>query len=86
VPDGVFQPTVRGAVVHGAATALVDLAKSRGGEDNITVVLYAVRRTFGLGDVRRNIVNLMLAILVATVVVGTIAALIFANGVYPSAR
>jgi serine/threonine protein phosphatase PrpC len=85
VPDGEIASTIRGADLDRAATALVDLAKSRGGEDNITVVLYAARRTFGLADMRRNIVNVTLAILVATVVVGTIAALIFANGVYPIA-
>ena len=67
-------------------SALVDLAKSRGGEDNITVVLYAARRTFGLADLRHNFVNLILALLVATVVVGTIAALVFASGAYPVAR
>ena len=68
-----------------AAAALIDLAKSRGGEDNITVVLYAVRRTFGFADVRRNLVNLVLALLALVVVAGTIAALVFASGAYPTA-
>jgi len=36
--------------------------------------------------VRRDIVNLILAMLVAIVVVGAIAALIFASGAYPTAR
>ncbi len=49
-------------------------------------MLYAVRRTFGLADVRRNFVDLVLALLVALVVGGTIAALIFASGAYPIAR
>jgi len=86
VPDGDIASTVRGADLDQAATALVDLAKSRGGEDNITVVLYATRRTFGLADLRHNIVNLVLALLVAGVVVGAIAALVFASGAYPTAR
>jgi len=86
VPDADIASTVRGRDLGNAASALVDLAKSRGGEDNITVVLYAVRRTFGLADVRRNFVDLVLALLVALVVGGTIAALIFASGAYPTVR
>ena len=86
VPDADIAVTARGKDLGDAANALVDLAKSRGGEDNITVVLYAARRTFGIAEVRRNFVNLILALLVAVVVVGTIAALIFASGAYPIAR
>jgi len=86
VPDADIASTVRRKDLGSAASALVDLAKSRGGEDNITVVLYAARRTFGLADVRRNFVNLILALLVAVVVGGTIAALIFASGAYPIER
>ena len=37
-------------------------------------------------DLRHNIVNLILALLVAIVVVGAIAALVFASGAYPTAR
>jgi PPM family protein phosphatase len=85
VPDPEIASTMGTSNLERAATALVDLAKERGGEDNITVVLYAARRSLGLADVRRNIVNLVLALLVAVVVVGTIAALIFANGAYPIA-
>jgi PPM family protein phosphatase len=85
VPDPEIAATMGSANLERAATALVDLAKERGGEDNITVVLYAVRRTLGLADVRRNVVNLVLALLVAVVVIGAIAALIFANGAYPIA-
>src|SRR5947209_4356035 len=83
VPDADIASTVRRRDLVSAASALVDLAKQRGGEDNITVVLYAVRRSFGLADVRRNFVNLVLALLVAFVVGGTIAARIFASGAYP---
>jgi len=85
VPDPEIASTMRSANLDHAASALVDLAKERGGEDNITVVLYAVRRTLGLADVRRNVVNLVLAFLVAVVVVVAVAALIFANGAYPIA-
>lgn len=86
VADADIAATVRRKDLDAAASALIDLAKSRGGEDNITVVLYSVRRRFGLGDARRNVVNLVLALLVAVVVVGTIAALVFASGAYPIAR
>jgi protein phosphatase len=86
VPDDEIAATVARRDLDPAAAALVDLAKSRGGEDNITVVLYAARRTFGLAEVRRNFVDLILALLVAVVVGGTIAALIFASGAYPIAR
>lgn len=85
VPDDEIATIARRGDLERAATALVDLAKSRGGEDNITVVLYAARRSLGLADLRRNVVNLVLAILVAVVVGGTIAALIFASGAYPIA-
>jgi protein phosphatase len=85
VPDGDIASTARRGDLDSAAAALVDLAKSRGGEDNITVVLYAARRRFGLADLRRNLVNLVLAILVGVVVVGAIAALVFASGAYPAA-
>ena len=86
VPDNEIATTVRRADLDRAATALIDLAKSRGGEDNITVVLYAARRTFGLANLRHNVVNLILALLVAVVVVGAIAALVFASAAYPIAR
>jgi PPM family protein phosphatase len=86
VPDTEIATTVGRTDLDRAATALVELAKSRGGEDNITVVLYAARRSFGLADVRRNLVNLVLGILVAIVVGGAIAALVIASGAYPIAR
>ena len=86
VPDNEIASTVRRSDLDRAATALIDLAKSRGGEDNITVVLYAARRTFGLANLRHNVVNLILVLLVAVVVAGAIAALVFASGAYPIAR
>ena len=86
VPDNEIASTVRRTDLDRAATALIDLAKSRGGEDNITVVLYAARRTFGLANLRHNVVNLILVLLVAVVVAGAIAALVFASGAYPIAR
>ncbi len=86
VPDADIAATARQKDLGSAAAALIDLAKSRGGEDNITVVLYAVGRSFSPADVRRNFVNLVLALLVALVVGGTIAALIFASGAYPISR
>jgi len=86
VPDNEIASTVGRTDLDRAATALIDLATSRGGEDNITVVLYAARGTFGLATLRHNVVNLILALLVAVVVVGAIAALVFASGAYPIAR
>jgi PPM family protein phosphatase len=85
VPDAEIASTLGRADLDGAASALVDLAKARGGEDNITVVLYAARARFGLADLRRGLVNWILALLVAVVVGGAIAALIFASGAYPIA-
>jgi protein phosphatase len=86
VEDPEIASTIRRKDLEGAATALVDLAKSRGGEDNITVVLYAARSPFALAEARDGLVNFVLAILVAVVVGGAIAALIFASGAYPIAR
>jgi len=85
VPDDEIASTVRRRDLDPAAAALVDLARSRGGEDNITVVLYAARRSFGLAELRHDVVNLILALLVAVVVGGAVAALIFASGAYPTA-
>ena len=48
-------------------------------------MLYAARRSFGLAELRHDVVNLILALLVAVVVGGAVAALIFASGAYPTA-
>ena len=60
--------------------ALVDLANERGGQDNITVVLYAVPSRFELGDLRHALISVILAILVLVVIAGAVAALIIASG------
>jgi hypothetical protein len=86
VPDPDIASAVAKRDIDAAATQLVDLAKSRGGEDNITVVLYAARGRLGLADLGDNLVNLVLGLLVAVVVIGTIAALVFVSGAYPIAR
>jgi protein phosphatase len=86
VPDPDIAKAAAQRDVDRAATELVELAKARGGEDNITVVLYAARGRLGLADLRDNLVNLVLALLVAVVVIGTIAALVFVSGAYPIAR
>jgi hypothetical protein len=70
----------RGSDLQRDVDALVDLANERGGQDNITVVLYAVPLRFALGDLRGAATNAILAILVLVVIVGAIAALVIASG------
>ena len=62
----------------------VDLANSRGGEDNVTVVLYGAAPRSILGSAGSALVNLILAFLVAVVVAGAVAALLFASGALQS--
>lgn len=63
-----------------AARALVDLANSRGGQDNVTVVVYESPLLVG-----RNVAALFLTGLVTLVLVGAIAALLAGAGAGPLA-
>jgi PPM family protein phosphatase len=80
VPDADIASRMDGADLDRSVNTLVDLANERGGQDNITVVLYAVPSRFGLADVRRGITSLILAVLVLLVIAGAIAALVIASG------
>ncbi len=65
-----------GATLERGADALVALANSRGGEDNVTVILYAAGRAARLSDRQRGTVALGIFILfVALVVAGAFAVL-----------
>jgi protein phosphatase len=86
VPDEEIAARAKRGDLTRAVNSLVDLARSRGGEDNITVVLYASRARFGLAEARRDLTSAILALLIVLVVVGTIATLIFASGAYPASR
>lgn len=67
-----------------AVNALVELAKSRGGEDNITVVLFTPKRRFALTDSRADMANALLALMTLLVVAGAIAIVVFASGLVPN--
>ena len=71
--------------VESATNALVDLALSRGGEDNVTVVLHAVapRARFALASRRALAIGTLVAI--AVIVVATAAVLLFANAPFAPA-
>ena len=69
-------PTRRSPQLDGAADTLIGIANSRGGEDNITVALYAAEGRALLAIAPRRTVGLAIFIaLVALVVAGTIALL-----------
>jgi protein phosphatase len=78
--DADIAAAAKGADLGKGVDALVDLANERGGQDNITVVLYAVPSRFALGDLRHLLVNAILAILVLVVIAGAVAALVIASG------
>ena len=84
VSDEEIASQVSGAKLDRVAKALVDLANSRGGEDNVTVVLYGAAPRSILGSAGSALVNLILAFLVAVVVAGAVAALLFASGALQS--
>jgi PPM family protein phosphatase len=75
-----------GADLKKDVDALVDLANERGGQDNITVVVYAVPSRFGLGDLRHALTSVVLAILVLVVIAGVVAALVIASGALSATR
>jgi protein phosphatase len=63
--------------LEGAALSLIGLANSRGGEDNVTVILYAAEpRLRSLVPVPRTLSALLLAAIVVLVVGGAIATLV----------
>jgi protein phosphatase len=86
VPDAEIATHATANDLRRAVDSLVDLAKARGGEDNITVVLFAARSRFGFADARRDLVSVILGLMIALVIAGSIAAVLFASGGYPSAR
>jgi hypothetical protein len=71
-------------LAHGVER-LIDLANQRGGEDNVTVVLYATRLPL-LAAVQARFVSFVLALLVVGVIAGVIAALVIASGALLFAR
>lgn len=66
VRDGEIAPRVAKAEPSDAASALVDLANERGGEDNVTVVIYRARRSSRAGLIALvSVVWLLIALTVA---------------------
>jgi serine/threonine protein phosphatase PrpC len=84
VKDDEIATQAGGLSLERAASALVDLANARGGEDNVTVILYGEIRPTLLRSAGRAVVNLTLVLLVALVVAGAIAAVLLASGALPT--
>ncbi|TMC78115.1 MAG: serine/threonine-protein phosphatase [Chloroflexi bacterium] len=85
VPDEEIAAEARSQDIERAVKSLVDLANERGGEDNITVVLYAARPRRLFADANVGLTDAILALLVAVVIALAIAAVIFASGAYQTA-
>ena len=85
VPDEEIAAEVRSQDIEHAVNSLVDLAKQRGGEDNITVVLYAARPRRLFADANLGLTDAILALLVVVVIAVAIAAVLFASGAYQTA-
>ena len=68
-----------------SVNALVDLANERGGQDNVTVVLYAAGGGSSLAAIGRAFTSAILALLAAVVIGGAVGALLFASGAVPPA-
>ncbi len=90
--SGVFPSSItrfvgdpRSQDIEHAVNSLVDLAKERGGEDNITVVLYAARPRRLFADANVGLTDAILALLVVVVIAVAIAAVLFASGAYQTA-
>ena len=62
-----------------------DLANERGGQDNVTVVLYAAGGGSALAAIGRAFTSAILALLAAVVIGGAVGALLFASGAVPPA-
>lgn len=77
-PDEIAR-LVSGAEPQRAADALVDLALSRGGEDNVTVVLHEATSHRAVAAPSRRALAIGLFIAVAVLAVGTVFALLFAG-------
>ena len=74
-----------GQEVRSAANALVDLANSRGGQDNITVLLYAPTRPATVTSAAgRAAAFVVFALLILVTVGGAVAVLFAASSVPPS--
>ena len=67
-----------GATLEAGADALVALANSRGGEDNVTVILYAAGRAARLSDRQRGTLALGIFIVFVVLVVAGAFAVLFA--------
>jgi protein phosphatase len=76
----------RGSDLDKDVNNLVDLANERGGQDNITVVLYAVPSRFAPSDLPHALVSAILAILVVVVIAAAVAALVIASGALSATR
>src|SRR2546428_1695059 len=85
VPDEEIAAEVRSQDIEHAVNSLVDLAKARGGEDNITVVLYAARPRRLFADANVGLTDAILALLVVVVIALAIPAVLFASGAYQTA-
>jgi len=71
--------------VQSAANALVDLANARGGEDNITVVVYAAEpRALALRGSGRMLAFVLFVALVLLVVAGSVGALLLSGNAAPT--
>jgi serine/threonine protein phosphatase PrpC len=84
-PDEIARQVAEAADLDSAADELVGLANARGGEDNVTLILYDTRAVSGAASGPRRALALGIFVALVVLVVAGAIAVLFSAGPLPSA-